>query len=325
MQKIRQDIKNGTYQNVYLLYGEENYLKNQYRDNLVKALCPDGEDMNFTRYEGKGLDENEIIGQAETMPFFADRRVILVENSGMFKNKAEQMADYLGRLPDYLVLIFVESEVDKRSRTFKAVQKSGYAAEFAEQTEETLTKWVLGRISRAGKRITRQDMEHFLTMTGSDMINIDSELEKLLTYTMDRDVITRADIDAVGAPQISNQIFDMVRAVTEHQQKAALNWYYDLLALKEPPMRILYLLARQFNQLLQIKEMQAAGLPNRDIASKIGMPPFAVSRSSGLCRRYSADQLRQIVEECVQTEQEVKTGHLDDTISVEMLIVKFSR
>lgn len=133
MQKIRQDIKNGTYQNVYLLYGEENYLKNQYRDNLVKALCPDGEDMNFTRYEGKGLDENEIIGQAETMPFFADRRVILVENSGMFKNKAEQMADYLGRLPDYLVLIFVESEVDKRSRTFKAVQKSGYAAEFANE------------------------------------------------------------------------------------------------------------------------------------------------------------------------------------------------
>lgn len=325
MQKIRQDIKNGTYQNVYLLYGEENYLKNQYRDNLVKALCPDGEDMNFTRYEGKGLDENEIIGQAETMPFFADRRVILVENSGMFKNKAEQMADYLGRLPDYLVLIFVESEVDKRSRTFKAVQKNGYAAEFAEQTEETLTKWVLGRISRAGKRITRQDMEHFLSMTGSDMINIDSELEKLLAYTMDRDVITRADIDAVSAPQISNQIFDMVRAVTEHQQKAALNWYYDLLALKEPPMRILYLLARQFNQLLQIKEMQAAGLPNRDIASKIGMPPFAVSRSSGLCRRYSTDQLRQIVAECVQTEQEVKTGHLDDTISVEMLIVKFSR
>ena len=84
------------------------------------------------------------------------------------------------------------------------------------------------------------------------MGNISQELEKLLSYTMGRDVITRADIEAVCTTQITNRIFEMIRAVTEKKQRKALDLYQDLLALKEPPMRILFLLARQFNLLLQM-------------------------------------------------------------------------
>ena len=148
-----------------------------------------------------------------------------------------------------------DREVDKRSRMFKAVQKHGRAVEFPVQNEDTLIRWVLGILKKEGKKITRGDMELFLGKTGTDMGLIDRELEKLLTYTMGRDVISAADIEAVCATQITNQIFDMVRAVSEKKQKKALGLYYDLLALKEPPMRILYLLARQFNLILQVKEM----------------------------------------------------------------------
>ena len=81
--------------------------------------------MNFSRFEGKGTEIPKVIDLAETMPFFADRRVILLENTGFFKNKADALADYMGSLPDYLVLIFVEEEVDKRNRMYKAVQKQG--------------------------------------------------------------------------------------------------------------------------------------------------------------------------------------------------------
>ncbi len=325
MKTIREDIKSGNFKKIYLLYGEEGYLKNQYRDLLIQALVPDGDTMNFTRYSGKDTDEHEILSQAETLPFFADRRVILVENSGFFRRKSERLEEYINQLPEYLVMVFVEDDIDKRNRLYKLIQKKGHAAEFAAQTEETLTRWVLTRMTREGRKITRKDMRHFLDMTGTDMANIDSELEKLLCYTMGRDVITSEDIDAVCAPQITNQIFDMIRAVTEHQQKKALDYYYDLLALKEAPMRILYLLARQYNQLLQVKTLAADGMPNREIAPKVGMPPFAVSRALGLCRNYTIPQLEAIVREFVQAEEDVKTGRLDDKLSVEMMIVKWSR
>ena len=230
MKSILEDIKTQNFKQAYLLYGEEAYLKHQYKNKLKNALLPEDDTMNFSRFEGKGTEIPKVIDLAETMPFFADRRVILLENTGFFKNKADALADYMGSLPDYLVLIFVEEEVDKRNRMYKAVQKQGRAVEFARQDEKTLMTWVLGMMKKEGKKITRQDMEDFLEKTGTDMGNISQELEKLLSYTMGRDVITRADIEAVCTTQITNRIFEMIRAVTEKKQRKALDLYQDLLA-----------------------------------------------------------------------------------------------
>ena len=103
MKNIQADIKSGNFKQVYLLYGEEAYLKQQYKQNLVKALNPDGDTMNFNHYEGKGIDVKQLIDLCETMPFFAERRVVLLEDTGFFKNKCEELADYMKELPDYLV------------------------------------------------------------------------------------------------------------------------------------------------------------------------------------------------------------------------------
>ena len=324
MEEIRKNIKEGSFHRVYLLFGPEAWLRAQFRRNLVHALVPDGDEMNFTRFSGKDIPEGDVIAQAETMPFFADRRVILVEDSGFFKNKTEELPEYLAKLPEYLVLIFSEEEVDKRTKTFKMVQKYGHVTEFAQQKEDMLVRWVFSRMKREGKKIRSSDMQHFLAAAGSDMANIDNELEKLLCYCADREVITTADIDAVCAPQLTNQIFDMVRAVAEHRQKDALDLYYDLLALKEKPMRILYLISRQFQQLLQIGDMSRAGLPQSEIAAKAGVPPFVVRRSQGLLRRYSERSLRDILQSLTQAEEDVKTGRLDERLSVELAIVELS-
>ncbi len=325
MKNIQEDIKNQAYKNAYLLYGEEGYLKHQYKQKLLHALTTEGDTMNTAFYEGKGFSPREIIDLAETMPFFAERRVILLQNTGVFKNKCEELADYVsGTLPEYLCMIFVEDEVDKRSRMYKAVKKIGRVAEFGQQDIKTLTRWILGKMGREGKKITQRDMELFLTMTGNDMGNINMELEKLLSYTMGREVITREDIEAVCTAQITNKIFEMVRAVTDRQQERALQLYYDLLSLKEPPMRILFLLARQFNQLLQVKELTLNGHGQTEISKMLTLPAFAVRNTISCARKYSSEELRQAVEDCLNSEEAVKTGRLGDILSVELLIIKYS-
>ena len=113
----------------------------------------------------------ELIDLCETMPFFADRRVILLEDTGFFKNKCDELADYMKELPDYLCLIFVENEVDKRNRMYKAVKAAGRIGEFVQQDEKTLMRWAAGLLKKEGKMITQRDMELLLTMTGVDMGN----------------------------------------------------------------------------------------------------------------------------------------------------------
>lgn len=324
MKSLQEDIKTGNFKQIYLLFGEEAYLRQQYKEKLVKALNPNEDTMNFSRYEGKGIEVKEIIDLCETMPFFADRRVILIENSGFFKNKCEDLAEYLKELPDYAFLLFVETEVDKRSKMFKTVKSSGRAMEFAKQDEKTLMRWAAGILAREGRKITQRDMELLLTKTGTDMGNLRMELEKLITYTDGRDVVTGEDIEEICTTQTTNKIFDMVRAVTEKNQKRALDLYYDLLTLKEPPMRILFLLAKQFRQLLLTKQLSGEGASQSEIASRLGVPSFAVRNIASCARSYSVEELEEAVKDFVDSEEAVKTGRLGDVLSVELLIIKYS-
>lgn len=324
MKMLAEDIKNGSFKTSYLLYGEEAYLRNQYKNKLKNALVNPDDTMNFSRFEGKSIDPAEIISLADTLPFFAERRLILIEDSGFFKNKCDELADYLPSLPETTCLLFAETEVDKRNRLYKAVQKYGRVTEFQSQDERTLMRWILGTLKKENKKITEDTLRHFLERTGSDMENIHMELEKLLSYTEGRDVITSEDVEEICTMQTTGQIFEMIRAIAEKKQRLALDLYYDLLALKEPPMRILFLIARQFNQLLLVKSLAAKGMDRSSIASKAQVVPFIAGRLTTQARSFTLEQLKNAVKDCVDAEEAVKTGRMTDILSVELLIVKYS-
>ncbi len=321
MQRINNDIKTGNYQPVYLLYGEERYLKKQYKDKLKKALCAPDDNMNNHMFEGKGISVGEVIDLAETMPFFADRKVIFLEDSGLLKSGGEQLAEYLGSQNETTVLIFVESEIDKRSKLYKAIQSKGCVVEFEAQDENTLKRWVAGLLNKEGKKVTESTVQLFLSKTGTDMENIHGELEKLICYCLDKEVVERSDVETICTTRVTSHIFDMVDAIADKKQKKALQLYYELLALKEPPMRILFLIARQCNILLQVKAMKNKGYGNKDMAAAIGVPPFALGKYATQAGKFKTAQLKNAVAQCVEAEEAVKTGRMNDVMSVEILIM----
>lgn len=324
MKTIDQDIKEGKLKNIYLLYGKEQYLIRQYRDKLKRAVVGENDTMNFSAFSGADINQKEIIDLAETLPFFAERRLILIEDSGLFKKSAEELADYMAHVPETTYFLFAEKEVDRKTKMYKEVNKHGSAVEFPRQSEEILCRWVETRLKKNGKRIKRDAYDLFIRKTGNDMENIDRELEKLLCYTLDKDYIEAADVEAITTEQIENKIFDMVDCVAGHRQKQALELYYDLLALKEPSMRILYLITNQFQRMMIVKSMTSQGFGNQDIAAKADCPAWAVRKYQSQCRSYSMEQLRQAVKDGVEYETAVKTGHLDEQMAVELFLVEYS-
>ena len=324
MKSLNEDLKTGQLNNVYLLYGEEAYLKKQYRDKLRNAMISPDDNMNYAYYEGKGINVKEVIDLAETLPFFADRRVIIMENTGFFKTSSEELAEYIKEIPETTAIIFVEAEIDKRGKLYKAVQKKGRAVELGRQDEGTLLRWIAGSVKRENKQIAENTIRYFLGKIGTDMENIQKELEKLFCYTLDKESITIEDVEAICTTQITNQIFDMVNAVADKKQRQALDYYYDLITLKEPPMRILFLLARQFKLLLEVKELDKQGMARKEIAEKTGLNPFVVGKYQTQAKSFSTKELRTIIEDSVDTEEAVKTGKLTDSLGVEIFIMKYS-
>ena len=318
------DIKKGEFKSVYLLYGEEEYLKKQYRDRLKNAIAGD-DTMNYSYYDSDNASVKDIIDVCETLPFFAQKRLVIMENTGFLKSSNDELADYIKHIPDYLVVVMVEKDVDKRNKVYKAVDSVGYICEMKPQTTATLEKWIAGLLAKDNLKISREACDLILDKTGAGMDYIRQETEKLVSYCQGRDVVTVEDVEKVCATQTTSHIFDMISAIANKKQQQALDLYYDLLELKEPPMRILYLIVRQFNGILQVKDLMSRGISGKEIASKIGAAPFVVGKYQAQAKYFEMNTLLDALNECAKTEEAVKQGRLNDRLGVELIIIKYSK
>lgn len=324
MKVISDDIKKGEFKSVYLLYGEEEYLKKQYRDRLKNAIVGD-DTMNYSYYDSDNASVKDIIDVCETMPFFAQKRLVVMENTGFLKSSNEELADYIKHIPDYLIIVMVEKEVDKRNKVYKAIDAVGYVCEMKPQSTATLEKWIAGLLAKDSLRISRDACDLILDKTGAGMDYIRQETEKLVSYCQGMDVVTVEDVEKVCATQTTSHIFDMISAIANKKQQQALDLYYDLLELKEPPMRILYLIVRQFNGILQVKDLMSRGISGKEIASKIGAAPFVVGKYQAQAKYFEMNTLLDALNECAKTEEAVKQGRLNDRLGVELIIIKYSK
>jgi len=324
MKFIKEHIKTGIFKPLYLLYGTEEYLKKLYRDKLKTAILDHSDEMNYSYFEGKDVDVKKVAEVVHTLPFFSDRRLVIIENSGLFKVQNE-LSTALSDMPESTIVVFVESEVDKRSKLFKLVKDRGTVSEMNGLDERNLKLFAVSLLQQAGKKATESTIGYLLDKTGSNMANIHNEIEKIIGYTMNRDLITTEDIDAVVSAQIEGKIFQMMDAIGSKQQQKALSLYYDLLSVREKPMSILFLITRHFNILLQIKDLAAKGYSGSEIASIVGVPPFAVGKYVAQARNFSTGRLMQALEFATDVEEQVKNGRMADQIGVELLIITFSK
>lgn len=325
MRNINDHIKKKTFSRVYLLCGDEPYLRRQCRDKLVAAMIPEGDAMNLAHFEGKGIDERELMRLSDTMPFFSDYRVIVVEDSGMFASSGHDgLAAYMKEIPETSCLIFSESETDKRNKLYKAVSSAGYIATLNVPPDKQLVTWLAGMIRREDKQIRESTLDYFMSLVAHDMNSLANEMEKLIAYVGERPYIERADVDAVCSVFVENRIFDMIHAVSERDQARALRLYEDLVTLKEPAMRILFLINKQMAQLLEIRELQAEGYPAPVIAEQTGQRDFIVRRSMALGKNFSLEELKENFEFGLEMDAAVKSGRIKDSAAVELMLCRFS-
>ncbi len=324
--QLNQDLAAGSFCRSYLIYGQQAYLRLQNRDKIKSTLLGDGDEMNLSYFSGSEFTVREIIELSETLPFFADRRVIVIENSTLFgKGKGEQnpeeLAEYLPNIPETTSIIFVEEEVDRKRKLYKALQKNGYVLECDGLDSQSLVLWTAGIFKKSGLKITGQVMNEFLSRAGEDMFNIRGEAEKLSSYCFGSGEVRMEDVKAICSRQIQDRIFDMIDAIASKENERAMSIYMDLLHIQTPPQVILSLLVSQFNRLLKIQEL--GNLSDTEIGSLLNIRPYFIDRQyRPLIRKYRRGELRRALDLCLDADMAYKSGLVQDRIAVEMLIVK---
>lgn len=142
------------------------------------------------------------------------------------------------------------------------------------------------RLKQAKKTISREAWAEFLKRTDESMENMDREMEKLLSYTLDKDHIDLEDVQAICVQQIQTKIFDMISAIAGKGRRKVMLLYQDLLAARESPMRILYLIVRQFRQMMVIQEMAQQRRDIKTIAETGGNAGFRCQEKYGVVQKF---------------------------------------
>lgn len=323
MKTIEEHIKTGQFENTYLFYGEEAYIKKASVEKLKSAIMQNTDDMNYSYFEGKSVWLDEVMGIADTLPFFADKRLIIIEKSDLFSTQ-NVFSDFLKTMPDSTIIIFIEETVDKRSRLYKSINSSGYVYEINALKPAELKEYIINEVKKSNKVISNADAEALVELLGTDMMTVSNELEKLISYCAESDRITREDCEAICTATVSSHIFKMIDLIAERKQREVLLLYDELLKLRQSPPVILYNIIKHFNNLFVITSMRNDNRSEQEIIEKSGILPWKMRDYNYQLRSLGIKRLRSAVQYGLDIEERIKTGRIDGQIAVELMIIRLS-
>ncbi len=321
--------------NLYLICGDEEYLKEQKKNELLKALkCEDS--INFNAFSDESIDIDEIASLINTLPFMSEYRTVVISDSGWFAGSvSEDITEVFEAVPETSIVIFCEKKADKTNALYKTVKVKGEILCF-EMAESKAGKaktagkgevrdWAKQELKKAGRRIDSRTLNDLTELTGYDMQNLSTELEKLICYTMDKPanyVISMNDVNAICSRTIQDRVFDMIGYKLKGDVTHALSILEELFAIKTAAMLILHVTVKQYERALSYRECVMQGLGEAETMAKLSIRDWQLKRIREQTGNTSAKELIVRLEACAETEYRIKTGDLSDRLGLELLMIR---
>ena len=316
---------------LYLLWGEEDYLRESFFSELKKLCLGDGgAEFNHRRFDSETLAAKELEEAVDTLPFLGERT--LVELRGFAPDKhsgeaAERIKELFSSIPEFCTLAILPGagyQPDKRLSLYKAAVKHGSVLEFTSQDESSLVNWIGRRFKALGKTISRRDAERLIFLTGGLMNRLISEIEKAAAHC-EGEIVTGADLDAVVDRRPEADVFEMTDCLAVGDFDSAARLLSGLLFKREHPTMILAVIGMQFSRLYAARLALENGLGADYVmeACKIRYD-FIVRKLLGTAKAYDIGTLREILALCAEADYRMKTSSSDDEGILTELILRIA-
>lgn len=330
---LARSIKGGEVMPIYLLFGEEEFLIEQILRALTNLVIAPGmkeADLYKSDMSSARLDAERLSEWVMTPPFLSSKRLVILKNTGLFGANSPEQADaaayikLFSSIPDTSCLVFVEDKIDKRKKAlYEAVAKEGTVVNFSTRSADELSRWIAFSLKKYEIRITVDAIGSLIDRCEGSMRLIDNEVKKLVLTSLGRDAkeVSLEDIDAICIPDIRGSVFQMTDAIGARDVNRALTVLDTLIALKEPIPRIRFMLARHIRQLICAKEL----VNQESIISSLKVVPFVARNLSSQARSFRMEELLSLYEACANSDYNVKTGKMEDRLSMEILLAEAAK
>lgn len=326
--ELKAQIKENRLRNLYVFYGEEEYLKEYYIKKIEEKVPSNGfEEFNRILIEG-GSDYDVYDSVLESMPVMAEKRIVEIRDSNIFtmkrsggivppdEDQKKFWQDKFKRLSDDTVLIFCEKNVDGRSVLFKAAAKAGFAVEFKYMSSVDLRAWTVRRAMKAGKKIDNSTADYLISVIDSGMNNLENEMDKLLSYC--GETIYKSDIDKVVSRAMQVQAFDITDALMAGDARKALSVLNNMRTQKQSVFAILYLIYSNVEKMLHLR---LAGVTSRaEAAEVLGCVQWLAGKYLDGSKGFSLEKLYYMVTRVPEIDYEIKSGDVEEWQALEQYI-----
>ncbi|UCD08784.1 MAG: DNA polymerase III subunit delta [Dehalococcoidales bacterium] len=331
---------------IYVLSGQDDFSVAQALEDIKKDLGDEASlAMSTTVLDGNQLTFEELKNVCETIPFMTEKRLVIVEGLlGRFESgtrarrqtktskkskkqeEAEVFADYLtGGIPDSTILVVTEGTVSGDNPIFKSLAGKAVTRSFALPRDAKLREWVQKRVKDEGGEISPRAVHLLARLVGSNLWIMASEIEKLLLYT-NGSKIEEMDVQVVVGYNQQATVFNMVDAILEFKAELAEKMLESLFRSGMAPVYLLFMIARQVQLVVRVKELNRKRSTNREMQGKLGISSeWVLKKTIDQASRYSSSRLKDVYRRLLDTDIAIKTGKMDPELALNVLVAELCR
>ena len=325
---LENDFKNQKLHSIYVFYGEEKYLQQEYLKKIKKIF---GELLLGINYII--LDENSIdslISDIETISFGYDKKLIVIKNSNLFKRDSKSIMkdkfkkyiqEKLDVINESCVIVYIEDTVHKMD-FYKNVEKVARVIEFKELRANDIQKRLKKICSLYKVNVSDADLLYLIEVSGSKMQDLINEIRKLIEFAGEGGTITREDIDKLAIKDLQAVIFDLTDYLGVKNTQNALLVLDNLVYNKEPLQKIIITLYNHFKKIYFTK---LALDERKDIAVVLDLKPnqiFLINKYKKQAEYFNIEEIEQLLKELIKVDYESKNGLIDLEIGLKTVLCK---
>jgi DNA polymerase-3 subunit delta len=326
LKELQNILQAGTVPGLILLYGQESFFVEKgmlaVRDAVV---TPENRDFNLTQFYGKDFVPNDVVEQARTFPVFAERRLVMIKN--IHESRAEQLETLLDYVEDPVpetVLLLTAEKIDARRKIFQLFKKNGVSIEFKKIYENQLPSFVRDLAKSSNLSLTAGALKLFCKRVGTNLAEVQGEMEKLVGYLGERDLADEADVAAIVSDTRIESIFDLTDAMGRGDRSTALSLLDRLLAEGQAPLMILAMMTRHFRQMWKISELVSQKVPQSELPRRVGASPYFLKGLMQQATRFDHRQYRQVFNRFLETDLALKSSGGEPRMQLEQLLLEIA-
>lgn len=331
-----QNIKSANFMPVYLIKGEEGYLKQKYANLLADSIVPAGlEAFNFHRLQGENTNAEEIGTCVEALPAMCERSCVFVHDydfDGSNESEKEEMLALLSDLPDTCVLIFWQDTKGFSTKTklskdiLAAIDKNGAVCTLEKRDQRALVKFVVSECEKRGKSISFDTALYFVTCVGDDMSNLINEIDKVCAFSSGD--ISESDIDEVAVKSLEATAFQMIDSMLANNFDRAFFELALLFERRTEPTMILGAIVSTYADMYRVKLTLSSDRSTGELKSAYPTTyksDFKLKNAASRSRKFSMTALRKSLDILADADFRLKSSFDDNRIVFEKLIIELSK